>query len=197
MSKILNRSRPADFKLRSEGEEMYIEGYFVVFDQSYYIDEWYEERVDRGAFEGCDMSDVRALMDHRTDMVLGRTTSNTLTLSIDDTGLFGSILVNSADTDAVNLHARVQRGDVNQASFGFDEDSVTYDDLPDGRTRRTINRISKLYEVSVCTFPAYEGTYVTARSSDAAEQIRAEILALKKSKLKRRMKHHGTSRNRT
>lgn len=197
MSKILNRSRPADFKLRSEGEEMYIEGYFVVFDQPYYIDEWYEERVDRGAFEGCDMSDVRALMDHRTDMVLGRTTSNTLTLSIDDTGLFGSILVNSADIDAVNLHARVQRGDVNQASFGFDEDSVTYDDLPDGRTRRTINSISKLYEVSVCTFPAYEGTYVTARSSDAAEQIRAEILALKKSKLKRRMKHHGTSRNRT
>lgn len=197
MSKILNRSRPADFKLRSEGEEMYIEGYFVVFDQPYYIDEWYEERVDRGAFEGCDMSDVRALMDHRTDMVLGRTTSNTLTLSIDNTGLFGSILVNSADTDAVNLHARVQRGDVNQASFGFDEDSVTYDDLPDGRTRRTINSISKLYEVSVCTFPAYEGTYVAARSSDAAEQIRADILALKKSKLKRRMKHHGTSRNRT
>ena len=197
MSKILNRSRPADFKLRSEGEAMYIEGYFVVFDQPYYIDDWYEERVDRGAFEGCDMSDVRALMDHRTDMVLGRTTSNTLTLSIDDTGIFGSILVNSADTDAVNLHARVQRGDVNQASFGFDEDSVTYDDLPDGRTRRTINSISKLYEVSVCTFPAYEGTYVTARSSDAAAQIRAEILALKKSKLKRRMKHHGTSRNRT
>lgn len=197
MSKILNRSRPADFKLRSEGEEMYIEGYFVVFDQPYYIDEWCEERVDRGAFEGCDMIDVRALMDHRTDMVLGRTTSNTLTLSIDKTGLFCSILVNSADTDAVNLHARVQRGDVNQASFGFDEDSVTYDDLPDGRTRRTINSISKLYEVSVCTFPAYEGTYVTARSSDAAEQIRADILALKKIKLKRRMKHHGTSSNRT
>lgn len=192
MSDIFTRSRPAEFQLREDGGDMFIEGYFVVFNQPYYMDEYCEEYVAPGAFDGCEMDDVRALIDHRTDMVLGRTTSNTLTLNIDDTGLFASVKINPADTDAVNLHARVQRGDVNQASFGFDEREVVYTDLADGRVRREITGIAKLYEVSVCTFPAYEGTYVTARSANgAAEKIRGELLARKKEKLKRRFKHHG------
>lgn len=186
-----NRSRAADFTLRQDGGDMYIEGYFVVFDQPYYIDADCEETVSPSAFDGCDMADVRALIDHRTDAVLGRTTSDTLTLEIDDTGLFGSIKINPCDSDAVNLHARVQRGDVNQASFGFDEREVRYTDLPDGRVRRTIEKIAVLYEVSVCTFPAYEETCLYARSAAAAAgQIRAELLARKKNKLKRRL-HHG------
>lgn len=185
-----NRSRPTDFIIRSEGEDRFVEGYFVVFGQPYYMDEWGEEYVEATAFDGCDMSDVRALIDHDSAKVLGRNTAGTLTLSLDDTGLFGSIQINAADSDAVNLHARVQRGDVNQASFGFDEGEVTYTDLPDGRVRRTINQITKLWEVSVCTFPAYESTYVTARSRQA-EDVKAELLARKKNKLKRRLRHHG------
>ena len=105
-------------------------------------------------------------------------------------GLFGTIALNEDDTDAVNLYARAQRGDVDQASFGFDEDEVVYIDLPDGRTRREVRHISKLWEVSVCTFPAYEQTYISARSrlSDDIRQHRAEA---KKTNLKRRLKHHA------
>ena len=189
--KMLHRALPVNFVTRAAedgGEEMWLEGYFVVFDQPYIMGEWGEEIVARGAFDGCDMSDVRALIDHRPELVLGRSTADTLTLSIDDTGLFASIRVNSRDTDAVNLHARVQRGDVNQASFGFDEGEVTYTDLSDGRVRRTINQVSKLYEVSVCTFPAYEQTYVSARSA-AAESVKNEMENRRRDKLKRRFRH--------
>lgn len=190
---ILHRARSTEFATRAADESggMYLEGYFVVFDQPYFLGDWGEEIVARGAFDGCDMSDVRALIDHRPELVLGRSTADTLTLSIDDTGLFASIRVNEHDTDAVNLHARVQRGDVNQASFGFDEGEVTYADLSDGRVRRTINQVSKLYEVSVCTFPAYEQTYVSARSA-AAGELKSEVENRRREKLKRRFRHYGT-----
>lgn len=189
------RAHQGRFQTRSEeGGAMRLCGYFAVFNQPYYIDEWVEEIIAPGAFDGCDMSDVRALIDHRAELVLGRNTVNTLELSIDDTGLYGEILVNAGDSDAVNLYSRTQRGDVDQASFGFDEESVEYTDLPDGRVRRTIRKIKKLWEVSVCTFPAYEQTYVEARSRSAcdvkAEQARRE--KQKKEELRRRLHKYGT-----
>lgn len=181
------RSRATEYKTRAEGDDLIIEGYFVVFGQPYQY--WYgdEEVVDRHAFDDCDMTDVRALTDHVTHMVLGRTTSSTLTLTVDDYGLFGSIKVNAADGDATNLYARTQRGDVDQASFGFDEEEVEPVTLPDGRTRWIITRISKLWEISVCTFPAYEQTHVEARSHDGhAARVAAEIENLRK-----KLKHHA------
>ena len=187
-----HRARRTEYHTRAEGEDLIIEGYFVVFNQPYYIDDWCEEVVAPSAFDGCDMSDVRALVDHLPHLVLGRNTANTLTITIDETGLFGSIRVNSKDTDALNLYARTQRGDVDQASFGFDEaeDGVVWDEMPNGRARRTILRISKLWEVSVCTFPAYEQTYVSARSRTDAD-VQAAALRAKKSDLKRRFRHHA------
>ena len=147
---------------------------------------------DRHAFDDADMTDVRALIDHDPRLCLGRHNDNveTLEFSIDDTGLFATIQINPDDTDALSLRARVLRGDVDQASFGFEESSVEYTDLPDGRVRRTIRKISKLWEVSVCTFPAYEQTYVSARSA-SGDALRRSVLEHRKTKLKRRLKHHG------
>lgn len=186
----ITRARRTEFTTRAEGEEMIIEGYFVVFEQPYYIDDYCEEIIARGAFDGADMSDVRALIDHLPHLVIGRSTVNTLSLSIDDTGLFATVKINARDADAVSLYARTQRGDVDQASFGFEEEEVTYTDLPDGRIRRTINKISKLWEVSVCTFPAYEQTFVSARSKVSAN-VKDQRLRAQKEKLKRRFKHHA------
>lgn len=188
----ITRARRTDFKTRTDGEDLIIEGYFVVFNQPYYVDDMMEEIVSPGAFDGCEMDDVRALVDHMTHLVLGRTIAHTLTISIDDYGLYGTIRINPQDTDAVNLHARTQRGDVDQASFGFDEaiDGVVWEDLPGGRIRRNILHISKLWEISVCTFPAYEQTYVSARSQTASD-MQAAALKAKKNNLKRRLKHHA------
>ena len=187
------RSRRTEFTTRNagEGEGPVIEGYFIVFDQPYVIDDYMTEIVCPGAIdERTDTSDVRALVDHMPHLVLGRNTANTLTLSIDETGCFGSVKLNEADADAMNLYARAQRGDVDQASFGFDEDEVCYVDLPDGRVRREIRHIAKLWEVSVCTFPAYEQTYVSARSR-ISDELEAHRIEARKSNLKRRLKRHA------
>lgn len=186
----ITRARQTEFATRSEGEDMTIEGYFVVFEQPYYIDDYCEEIISRGAFDDADMSDVRALIDHLPHLVIGRNTANTLKLTIDDNGLFASIKINARDADAVSLYARIQRGDVDQASFGFEEKEVIYADLPGGRVRRTISKIEKLWEVSVCTFPAYEQTYVSARSA-AASDVKRQRLQAQKNNLKRRFKHHA------
>lgn len=189
---FLTRARRTEFKTRADGEAPVLEGYFVVFNQPYVVFDDFEEVVDPHAFDGADMSDVRALIDHLPHLVLGRNTVNTLNFQIDEIGLWASIQLNAADTDAMNLYARTQRGDVDQASFGFDEalDGVVYEDLPGGRTRRRILHISKLWEISVCTFPAYEQTYVSARSREAAE-LKAQQLKAKKNTLIRRFKHHA------
>lgn len=170
---------------------MLIEGYFVVFGQPYYIDDYCEEVIDRHAFDGADMSDVRALVDHNPRLCLGRRNENvqTLEFDIDETGLYGRIQVNPDDNDALSLRARVLRRDVDQASFGFEESSVEYTDLPDGRVRRTVRAISKLWEISVCTFPAYEQTFVSARSRKG-DALRKEVLERRKNNLRRKLKHH-------
>ena len=133
------------------------------------------ESVAPGAFTDTLGEDVRALIDHETRLVLGRNSAGTLQLREDSHGLWGDILINPNDQDAMNLYARVQRGDVNQCSFGFDilEEETEFRD--DGSIHWTIKKV-KLYEVSVCTFPAYTETSVQARKDDfeAARERRAE-----------------------
>ena len=105
-------------------------------------------------------------------------TAHTLELRVDSHGLFGSITINPKDQDAMNLYARVQRGDVDQCSFGFDILSEDYDVRDDGSVHWTIKKV-KLYEVSVCTFPAYEETNVQARSAERDEIKRKALEAWK------------------
>lgn len=163
----------ADFKTRADGEDLYIEGYFSVFDSEYKVwDDW-TEVVRQGAFaETIRKDDIRALINHDTTLVLGRNTAGTLELQEDDRGLFGRIKVNPNDQDAMNVYARVQRGDVTQCSFGFDVlDNDT--EVKDGINYTYLTRV-KLWEVSVCTFPAYTETEVQARNAAAYEERRKE-----------------------
>ncbi len=176
----------SDFKTRADGEELRIEGYFAVFNSTYQIWSDASESVAPGAFTETLDDDVRALIDHETMYVLGRNRANTLELREDSHGLWGSILVNPKDQAAMDLYARVQRGDVNQCSFGFDildEETEFHDD---GSVHWTIKKV-KLYEVSVCTFPAYAETSVIARKEDYEEIIKRRRDAWRaemKSKLK-------------
>lgn len=167
--RMQTRSVDGGFTARAEdGGELYIEGYFSVFNSNYELWPGATERVAPGAFTDALGDDVRALVDHETRLVLGRTTAGTLELREDSHGLWGRVKVNRADTDAMNLYARVQRGDITQCSFGFDilEEDTEYRE--DGTVHWTIRKV-KLYEVSVCTFPAYEDTGVVARKRDLAD----------------------------
>lgn len=158
------RSSQAEFRAVDNEGTPKIEAYFSVFGDTYEMFPGCTESVDPHAFDEAINDDIRALIDHNTDKVLGRTKPGTLLLSIDNYGLKGTIDINKDDQDAMNLYARVQRGDVSQCSFGFDILNEDVDVKPDGSCHWTIKAV-KLYEVSVVTFPAYEKTEAVARST--------------------------------
>jgi hypothetical protein len=164
------RSVESDFTTRADGEELRIEGYFAVFNSNYQIWPDATESVAPGAFSDTLGDDVRALIDHETMFVLGRNRAGTLDLREDSHGLWGSILINPNDQSAMDLYARVQRGDVNQCSFGFDILDEETEFRDDGSIHWTIKKV-KLYEVSCCTFPAYAETSLTARKEEYDEII--------------------------
>lgn len=149
----------------NDGENPIIEAYFAVFDENYQLWDGFFERISPSAFNKSldGKADVRALTNHDSTKVLGRTTAGTLTLNADDHGLFGRVSINPKDSDAMNLYERVKRGDVSQCSFGFTIDKMSEEFRNDGSVLRTIEDLT-LFEVSICTFPAYESTEAEARS---------------------------------
>lgn len=180
------RSLPTKFETREDGEEPTIEGYFAVFDSDYVIDKDMTESVDRHAFDNTLDNDIRALTDHDTTLVLGRTTNGTLELRTDEHGLWGKVKLNPKDSDAMNLYERVKRGDVNQCSFGFEIRDEETEVLEDGAVHWTIKDVN-LFEVSAVTFPAYQATEIAARSEQAKE-IKARKREAWKLEMRNRLK---------
>lgn len=162
-----------------------ISGYFIVFDTETELYPGVREEVSPDALVGVDLSDVKALIDHDTSKVLGRTKSSTLSLSVDSKGLYGEIIVNESDQEAMNLYSRVQRGDVDQCSFGFEILNEEMIQNSDGTVKFIIKSIN-LYEVSVVTFPAYQETAVEARSKQI-EDAQKRTLQARKDELKEKL----------
>lgn len=176
MEKRQLRSVPTTFKTREDGENPTIEGYFAVFNSNYEIAPGMSESIAPGAFSRTLSNDVRALINHDTTLVLGRTKANTLELREDSHGLWGKISINPNDRDAMNLYERVKRGDVDQCSFGFDLKEQDTEILENGDVHWTIRDLD-LFEVSCCTFPAYEQTNISARSKERDEIKKRELSA--------------------
>lgn len=163
------RAVATSFETRSDSDgNQYIEGYFSVFNSNYDIGPGMSESVAPHAFDEALADDIRCLTNHDTTLVLGRTSAHTFELKQDEHGLWGRVLINPNDTDAMNTKARVERGDVNQASFGFDILQEDTDIREDGSVHWTIKKV-KLYECSVVTFPAYTETNLSARQKDYDE----------------------------
>lgn len=188
------RAKTTEFTVRSDEDgKQYIEGYFAVFNSNYNISPGMSESVAPEAFNNTISDDIRCLTDHDTRLVLGRTSAHTFELKVDAHGLWGRALVNPNDQDAINTKARIDRGDINQASFGFDIIREDSDIREDGSVHFTIREV-KLYECSVVAFPAYAETNITSRARDAevakerakeAEKRKSEAWKAKmKSKLK-------------
>ena len=162
------RSDASQFQVREAEGDLSIEGYFSVFNSIYELWPGATESVAPGAFSETLGDDIRALVNHNDTLVLGRNKAGTLELREDSHGLWGKIKVTPNDSDAMNLYERVKRGDVNQCSFGFMIESEETEFREDGSIHWTIRKV-KLFEVSVCTFPAYEATEVSARKADYEE----------------------------
>lgn len=189
------RTVPCAYRAEEREGGKYIEGYFSVFGSVYELWDGAMESVDPGALDGALDDDIRCLIDHETRLVLGRTTAGTLELKVDERGLWGRVKINEEDTDAMNLYARVKRGDVSQCSFGFEilDERVEYGE--DGSVHFIILRV-KLYEVSVVTFPAYRDTEVSARKQEYTEIKKRQIENWRANML-RRLKKHGAQTDET
>ncbi len=152
-----------------------ISGYAAMFNEETVIAGLFREQIAPGAFaDAVKNDDVRALFNHDSNIVLGRTKSGTLTLREDGKGLFYD--VTPPNTQAANdVRELIQRGDVSGSSFGFTVDEDEWDDSEVKRGMlplRTIRKAS-LFDVSPVTFPAYEATSVSARSKARAEEVTA------------------------
>lgn len=178
------RTASTKFNTRDEDGKLSIEGYFAVFDSVYQIAPDMSESIAVGAFDNTLSGDIRALINHDTTLVLGRTKANTLQLRTDSHGLWGHIDINPNDSDAMNLYNRVQRGDVDQCSFGFDILNEETDFREDGSVHWTIKEV-RLYEVSPCTFPAYEDTHIVSRAKQRDELVKRKNEAWREKMLKK------------
>lgn len=148
-----------------ENQPKTVEGYFILFNQETELFPSYYEEIAPESLE-CLSEDIRALVNHNPNRVLGRTKAGTLSVKVDEKGLYGVIAINEKDSEAVNLYERVKRGDVDQCSFGFN--ILDQEKISDGQGEIRV-RITKieLFEVSIVTFPAYEATEVLARSQNS------------------------------
>lgn len=164
------------FDLKPEGNR--IEGYAVVFDQRTLLDkdpytgQGFYEVIDRGALEGCDMSDVVLNVDHE-GAPIARTRAGNLVLSVDNHGLKVSATLTTSRGKEV--WEEVAAGNLEKMSFAFHVGEESYDRATH---TRNIKKIRKLWDVSVVTRPAYEQTTVYARASmsgHVAEEQRAYV----------------------
>lgn len=170
-----------DLKTRDgiEGESNVISGYAAVFNSKTTIGDWFEEIINPGAFSKAIASgDVRALFNHDWGNVLGRTKSGTLKLEEDERGLkFEVVLPNTSV--ARDLKESMQRGDINQCSFGFYPTEETWDYSTEPALR-TINEV-ELFEVSVVSLPAYDDTEVSlVRSKELDKEVEQRMSIIKK-----------------
>lgn len=165
-------------------DELIIEGYFALYESETELFEGSYEIITKGAFDNTLNNDIRALWNHNTQYVLGRNKSGTLEVKADDKGLFATVKLPKTQY-AQDLYELVQRGDVDQCSFGFNILAEDLEELASGGYRWRINEID-LHEISVVTFPAYENTSVQARAKQI-DQINARKLEEKKVLLKKRL----------
>ncbi len=125
--------------------------------------------------------DCRALWNHNADFVLGRTTSNTLQLSIDARGL--AYTIDPPDTQtARDLIVSMRRKDVTQSSFAFICKRDQWTENIDGTVTRTILEFDSLLDVSPVTYPAYAAATSQVRGIPATmpKEMRSKFAKISK-----------------
>tara|TARA_R110001583_G_scaffold21308_3_gene80868 strand:+ start:21278 stop:21892 length:615 start_codon:yes stop_codon:yes gene_type:complete len=157
-------------EIRMEGDETAptIVGYAAKFETRSRNLGGFVEVIKPGAFDDVLNDDVRALFNHDSNIVLGRTTSGTLKLTVDAVGLRYEITPPDSQTVKDLVLEPLKRGDINQSSFAFRvmSDGQHWDEDEDGVYVRTITKISRLSDVCPVTYPAYDDTEAATRSLD-------------------------------
>ena len=177
--------RAFNFEIRAqENEERghFLTGQPIVYNERTDLG-WYDEIIDDGALAETDLRDVRFLVNHNTDMIpLARSRNNNANSTMQmivEPGRGMSIRVDldtENNAEAKSLYSAVKRGDISGMSFMFAVDKEAWDDVESDHPTRHIRAISRVYEVSAVTFPAYEATSISARGlSEALESAKESL----------------------
>ena len=170
--------------LETETGEKIITGKPIVYNSRTDLGD-FDEIIESGALDATDLTDVRFLVNHNTDMIpLARSRRNngnsTMKLSIDEGGLNIDFikLDTENNSDARSLYSAVSRGDITGMSFMFfvDDNGQMWENMNTDHPTRHIFNILRVLEVSAVTFPAYEATEIYARSSAAALESAKTVL---------------------
>lgn len=160
MKREIRGGIPAE--IRSDENGISVVGYAAVFNQETVIGGMFREVIRPGAFrDAIGRDDVVFLINHN-GLPLARTRSGTLTLEEDDKGLRVSSVLDPNDPDVASIAGKMRRGDLDKMSFAFFPEVQTWDETGD-IPLRSIESV-RLFDVSVVTTPAYEGTDIALRS---------------------------------
>lgn len=165
MTKEVERRYMGDVEVRAAGENEppVISGYAAVFNELSEDLGGFREKIAPGAFAKTLGADVRALFNHDSNLVLGRTKSGTLKLAEDSRGL--RVEFTPPDTaTARHIVEAMKRGDVDQMSFGFVTRADKWEKDEEGPVRTLLD--VELFDVSVVTYPAYPQTAAAVRSME-------------------------------
>ena len=165
---------------REENQPATISGYAAVFyraDQpgtEFRLADDYVERIQPGAFDNAlkNADDARALFNHDSNQVIGRVSSGTLRLNVDEVGL--RYQIDLPDTQlGRDVATIIERGDVSGSSFAFAVNDKGSEVTRDGEQMvRTITDVS-LFDVGPVTYPAYQATSTAKRNTEALEELEA------------------------
>lgn len=181
MTKMINKeTRISEIQAVSE-EKMIIEGYAIKFNEQTLIGteaHGFKEIIAIDALTETNMKDVPLKYNHQDNfLVIARTRNKSLELEVDEVGL--KIRAELLDTQSnQDIYKMVKSGLLDKMSFAFTVKNQSWD-----RTGtipiRTIQKIDRLYDVSIVDVPAYEGTSVYARSLELLDNDTRELENLK------------------
>lgn len=159
-----------------------IEGHAAVFEQKTDIGGYFFEVIDRHAFDDDEsLRDVALFVNHNFEQIpLARSHRNngnsTMQLSIDDIGLaIRAKLDVDNNLDAKALYSAVSRGDIKGMSFAFRIADAEWQNLDSSMPTRRIKKIARVFEVSAVSYPAYEGTDISARALSTLESAKRAL----------------------
>ncbi|HII4514501.1 TPA: HK97 family phage prohead protease [Clostridium perfringens] len=170
-----------DFETTEEGR---IKGYAAVFNQTTLIGGYFREVIERGAFDGCDLSDVFLHVNHNTrEIPLARCRSkdSTMSVTVDEKGLcIDALLDIENNSDARAVYNSIKRGDLDGMSFAFFIEEQKWENLSSKIPTRRILKFKRVTEVSIVNRPAYNGTSISSERSENVAGAKEELLEARK-----------------
>ena len=167
----------AEIRAKKGEKGTVLTGYAAKFDRLSQDLGGFVEKIDKKAFDRClKRCDVRGLKNHDPAMLLGRTKSGTMRLSVDDVGLLYDI--DLPDTQiGRDLVTEIERGDIDGSSFSFNLESEDGDEWDDSTSppTRTLRNVRDLFDVGPVAYPAYLDTSSSVRAYASHVESRVNL----------------------